>query len=397
MRIPITVILLQHAGELNRPTGTGSLLQHESLAPHLRVDRWVWAGRGDNEQIQAHIKQCELCGSVPRLLWTTGSAGSTVAQEDEDVVPDAETRRRYAKDDARTFIILDGTWQEALGIFRRGPECLRHLPRVALDAGPSSYVLRADYGWRDRFTAAGSAEPLCTAETAAALLEQRADDTAGGFKVRALLESFQVDYAASHPHIYPHLAQFTARRHEQPLSAALGDARTGRLGERRFPEVTAFYRRNGYRRRAKPGDVVFVLRDAGRGGPDQLGKLGAIIGAVRCTPTGERKDHYLLQSLCIARNRRRAGLGSALVMAAVADLGESSIVYCHSGVELRGLYESAGFAVLMVPPAWMAAEHKAMAARRQKRGGLPLLLMAKGVGGEYAAPGAAVTTPAPAA
>ena len=48
------------------------------------------------------------------------------------------------------------TWQEALQIFRKGPDCLRACPRAALAAGPSRYILRADYGWRERFGASGT-------------------------------------------------------------------------------------------------------------------------------------------------------------------------------------------------------------------------------------------------
>ena len=48
----------------------------------------------------------------------------------------------------------------------RKRECLQTLPRVAIDSGgPSSYKLRADFGWRERFGfSADAPEPLCTAE-----------------------------------------------------------------------------------------------------------------------------------------------------------------------------------------------------------------------------------------
>ena len=75
-------------------------------------------------------------------------------------------------------------------------------------------------------------------------------------------------------------------------------------------------------------------------------------------------------------------MGSALVAAAVADLGEGVAVYCHADAKLRTLYETAGFGVLVAPPVWMAAEHEALETRRRKRGGAPLLLM--GLGEEVA-------------
>ena len=62
-----------------------------------------------------------------------------------------------------------------------------------------------------RFGASGDAEPLCTAEAAASLLEQRGGDEAGGAAVRALLDDFQREYAEAHPHLHPHLVQFAAR------------------------------------------------------------------------------------------------------------------------------------------------------------------------------------------
>ena len=46
------IVLLQHANEPSRPTGTGKLLAHDSLAPHLRFEQWSWAGRVDNDAIE---------------------------------------------------------------------------------------------------------------------------------------------------------------------------------------------------------------------------------------------------------------------------------------------------------------------------------------------------------
>ena len=56
MRLPLSVVLLQHARELGRPTATGPLLAHHSLQPHLRVQAWTWAGRGDNERIERQLE-----------------------------------------------------------------------------------------------------------------------------------------------------------------------------------------------------------------------------------------------------------------------------------------------------------------------------------------------------
>ena len=99
-----------------------------------------------------------------------------------------------------------------------------------------------------------------------------------------------------------------------------------RLPEQHFKEATAFYRREGYRRKCRPGDLVFVLR---RGTDDNLADeleleqaisaQSRIVGAVRCTRTlraqglAEREAEitpsdgmYLVQSLCIARAARES-------------------------------------------------------------------------------------------
>ena len=139
------IVLLQHANEPSRPTGTGKLLAHESLAPFLRFEQWTWAGRADNDKIERQVAQLDR----PTLLWTSSNSDEAAATPTADA----------------DYIIIDATWQEARKMFRK-LECLQTLPRVAIDiGGPSSYKLRADFGWRERFGfSADAPEPLCTAE-----------------------------------------------------------------------------------------------------------------------------------------------------------------------------------------------------------------------------------------
>merc|ERR1712087_827379 len=100
---------------------------------------------------------------------------------------------------ASTYIILDGTWKEARAIFRKGPSALRSMQCVALSpASPSEYVLRRNFGWRDRF--GSMAEPCCTAEAAATLLEETGD-VAGGALVRQSFDRFQAEYCSGFPHL----------------------------------------------------------------------------------------------------------------------------------------------------------------------------------------------------
>ena len=165
MRLPLSVVLLQHTRELGRPTATGPLLGHDSLRSHLRVQTWTWAGRADNGRIAFQLEAL----TAPVLLWTGGGTGGAVGDAAAaDGGPHDNIDAAAADDGPHDYIVLDGTWQEAKSIYRKGPDCLRSCPRAALVGGPSRYVLRGDYGWRERFgVKAGAAEPLCTAEAAA--------------------------------------------------------------------------------------------------------------------------------------------------------------------------------------------------------------------------------------
>ena len=379
--LSLTVVLLQHANEPGRSHGTGQLLLHESMQEHLNVLRWTWSGRADNEQLQQQLQTLPR----PALLWNAASRSDGCAAADDGASSDAPdladaddslaraSRAGSSEPDALPcdYIIIDGTWQEALKIFRRGPEELQRLPRTALEGGRSTYQLRADFGWRERFGARGNAEPLCTAECAASLLEQRGADAVGGERLRRLLGEFQAEYMKSHAPDLPHQAQFARHAHVQP-AALPASVRSCRWPERRYAEVNAFYARESYRRKAKRGDVVFVLRDADA---HAQRPLAAIVGAVRCTPSAPSKRMYMLQSLCVARSRRRLGLGSALVAAAVADLGPDSACYCHCSEELRPMYEASGFEEPLMPPEWMVYEHELIAKRQSKRGGSQIILL----------------------
>ena len=187
---PLHLILLQHANEAKRKTATGPLLLHDDLESHLCVERWVWSGRADSDSVARRIQELPR---RPKLLWTDAHVTSTASAEDN-----------HEEEDEAAFVLLDGTWQEARAMFRKGPPMLRELPRVVLrgSSASSTYALRGDFGWRSRFGGAaddGSAL-LCTAETAASLLDLRGD-TVGGDRVRNVLDEFQLEYAQTHPHL----------------------------------------------------------------------------------------------------------------------------------------------------------------------------------------------------
>lgn len=231
----VLIVIVQHRNERTRRTATAPLLHHSSLAPHLRVRILPWGGRADNQRLAealgaaADDKSSGSKSSLPSprsgkhpslytLLWPGGDSVLPVEPPPpqseappplDRMLPAAahsgETARGGA---ATTLVILDGTWQEAKSIFRKGPEALRLMPRLTLaaksDRAPSStYRLRGDYGWRRRFGERGGggtssacgeheggAELMCTAEAAAAVLAM-AGDVEGESKVLAVLERFQ--------------------------------------------------------------------------------------------------------------------------------------------------------------------------------------------------------------
>ena len=87
------------------------------------------------------------------------------------------------------FIMLDGTWTEARKMFRKSP-WLDALPVMSLNVStPSRYTLREAHGEGQH----------CTAEVAAALLEQ-AGDLAAAAELQHYFARFRHAYLAGKPH-----------------------------------------------------------------------------------------------------------------------------------------------------------------------------------------------------
>jgi DTW domain-containing protein YfiP len=163
---PLHLILLQHTKEVTRKTGTGSLLFDTQ---YLHVHNHTWSGRADNEIVSKALVEYDN----PVLLWTGGSSNIS----------------HYPANNS-TFVLLDGTWQEAQSMFRKIP-FLQQLPRLSLEASAvSNYTLRQDFGWKARFVANENDTLLCTAEVAAELLDQSGNPAGGSF-VRERLQDFQ--------------------------------------------------------------------------------------------------------------------------------------------------------------------------------------------------------------
>ncbi|KAL9179504.1 hypothetical protein ACHAXT_008794 [Thalassiosira profunda] len=186
------IILLQHASEQSRNTATGWLLddyaynkQYPSEAGresqlNLQLHRWIWSGRNDAPRIEERINR--MRDRSVHLLWTD----SAINKANEDHPHNPQSR-------PKTYIILDGTWQEAKQIYRKTP-VLWNLPRVSLQSNvpPSTYVLRGDYGWKKRFGTASDdgGNLLCTAEVAAAVMDE-CGDASGADIIRKRLAVFQ--------------------------------------------------------------------------------------------------------------------------------------------------------------------------------------------------------------
>jgi len=106
------IVLLQHANEGKRKTATGTVLEHEQLREHIRLERWVWSGRKDNEQISERLKgllpSAESAPPTCYLVWAEQPAFHSAAHA-----------AALRPDPSATYIILDGTWQEARAMFRK--------------------------------------------------------------------------------------------------------------------------------------------------------------------------------------------------------------------------------------------------------------------------------------
>mmetsp|Transcript_6130 Transcript_6130/g.15661 ORF Transcript_6130/g.15661 Transcript_6130/m.15661 type:complete len:270 (+) Transcript_6130:459-1268(+) len=205
---PIRVLLLQHQNEIHRNgTNTGQLLLNTR---HLNVIQQTWSGRADNEEVERTIGNSGECV----LLWTGGR--QTVSSI---IAPDSGIGRNRVRTGALpTFVLLDGTWQEAQRMYRKLAFVLAPMPTLTLvQPKESQYRLRKNYGWRNRFksrpqnivdgvgstTSTNDGQDLfqddgvggdlmCTVEVVAELLD-RLDLNAGAHLLRRRLKTFQSD------------------------------------------------------------------------------------------------------------------------------------------------------------------------------------------------------------
>lgn len=98
---------MTHTKELSRKSNTGKLISDSSFAQLLS-----WDGRGDNIKVSETINTL----SHPVLIWVEGQ---------KDMKNDLSILNSNP-----TYVILDGTWQEAKKMFRQGPDCLRYYHHI---------------------------------------------------------------------------------------------------------------------------------------------------------------------------------------------------------------------------------------------------------------------------
>jgi DTW domain-containing protein YfiP len=172
------ILLIIHNKEMAKWSNTGKLLLE--TIPRAQRSLLVWSGRNDAELVDRTISELRAANFTPVLVWPDEGADSTPALG--------------VASDAHSYIILDGTWQQAQDMFRKGPPSIRAIPRLSLSPSlVSSYRLRRDFGYQARFSA--GRRLLCTAEAAAELLALAgAPDLAES--VRAALARFQARFPA---------------------------------------------------------------------------------------------------------------------------------------------------------------------------------------------------------
>ena len=175
------ILLIVHNKEISKWSNTGQILMR--VTPREQCSLLIWNGRNDAKLIDDAIHDLRAAHFNPILVWPDDGSSTPSPQ--------------HEKADARSYILLDGTWQQAQDMFRKGPASLHSLPRLSLSpTALSSYRLRRNYGYKERF---GTNQGLlCTAEAGAELLVHAGADELAAI-VLAALDRFQAQFPARSP------------------------------------------------------------------------------------------------------------------------------------------------------------------------------------------------------
>ncbi len=140
--------ILTHRKEFFKPTNSARLIG--ACLPDVRFFRW---------------ERTQPDADLLALLADPGFRPALVFPREMAVLNPAEQQAGAARPGKCAFLLLDGTWQQALKMYRKSPY-LHGLPVVSLDPdAPSRYGLR-----RSR-----SDSQLCTAEVAVELLRSEGE------------------------------------------------------------------------------------------------------------------------------------------------------------------------------------------------------------------------------
>jgi len=141
-------ILLTHSRELSKNTGTGSLV---ALALKENCDVIIWS------RTQPDLKLTEML--IPEETLLIYPKKEVEGAEEKNIKINIEwPQTRY-----KTFVVLDGTWQEARKIYNKSPY-LHDL---------NSHTLQVNYASNYQLRRNQKGDGLCTAEVVLELLKRQ--------------------------------------------------------------------------------------------------------------------------------------------------------------------------------------------------------------------------------
>lgn len=178
----LRLVIIQHTNELRRTsTSTSHLLQE-----HMNISYMTWSGRVDNDILESKLH------AFPKLtlVWPSSSQNGQQTVEENGAYSTSigtQSLKENLGESDKTYCILDGTWEEAEKVFRKGPQSLRALSHHSLaPLTPSIYKLRKNFGYQKKYGLQTSNNLLCTAEVGAQLLREQGEEAKANSVIEAL-------------------------------------------------------------------------------------------------------------------------------------------------------------------------------------------------------------------
>lgn len=126
------------------------------------------------------------------------------------------------------------------------------------------------------------------------------------------------------------------------------------IGDDSLALVNRFYKINGDKSKARPGELVIIAYQD-----------GVVVAALRLQ--AKRCSWYCLRGVCVAKSERGQGIGKRLLREASAILKPINI-YCFTFPYLRGFYQDCGFELWDRADVDMPNDIRAEALKAQQRG-----------------------------